>query len=111
MPAYTRSAARYEIAYANALEKAQVLVRAANAEDNIPLKAVIIHELIEYTIRDRYMNQLLKNDTKFRNVMYAQCYEFATSPNCTPELAHNCTIMRNKIPWSHYCDKNGKYYY
>jgi hypothetical protein len=111
MPPYTRSAARYEIAYINALQKAQVLVNAANTEDNLFRKAVIINELLQYTIHDGIMNQVLKNDAKFRNIMYAQCDEFARSPNCTPELAHSCKIMRNKIHWSHYSDKNGKYHY
>jgi hypothetical protein len=109
MPAYTRSAARYENNYKNALEKAKALVRAGNVEEDIPRKIKIIHELIVYTISDRYMNQLLKNNAKFRNTMYAQCDEFPRSDNCTPELAQICNIMRNKIHWSHYCDKNGKY--
>jgi len=109
MPAYTRSAARYEINYKNALEKANLLTKAGNAEEDVSRKIKIIYELIAYTISDRYMNQLLKNDAKFRMTMYAQCDEFPRSENCTPELAHICKIMRNKIHWSHYCDKNGKY--
>ena len=109
MPAYTRSAARYENNYKNALEKAKALVRAGNVEEDIPRKIKIIHELIVYTISDRYMNQLLKNHANFRNTMYAQCDEFLRSSNCTPELANSCKIMRDKIHWSHYCNKDGKY--
>lgn len=97
MPVLTRSKTIYGDAYNAALERGKALTVAANAEEDIPRKCVIINEFLVFTLRNRYMNQLLKTNEKFRKTVYSQCNEFLASDNCTYALARTCRALLQKI--------------